>query len=92
MGSDALRPSHSYPCLLPPAEEGVNGSHRASLRLQLRGAGRFLAYASRRPSAVLLDGAPAEGVEWEERRGALWFGVPWRTEVGSGPRAAVIVF
>ena len=70
----------------------MNGSRRASLHLQLRGTGRFLAYTSRRPSAVLLNGTLAEGVEWDERRGALWFGVPWRAEVGSEPRAAVIVF
>lgn len=80
------------PLPLLPAEEGVNGSRRASLHLQLRGIGHFLAYASRRPSAVLLDDAPAEGVEWDERRGALWFGVPWRAEVGGGPRAAAVIF
>lgn len=78
--------------LLPPADEGTNGTRRATLHLTLRGTGRFLAYASRRPTAVLLDGAPAEGLEWEERRCALWFNVPWREDVGSGPRAAAIVF
>ncbi|PRW56188.1 raffinose synthase [Chlorella sorokiniana] len=74
------------------AEEGTNGTRRATLRLTLRGAGLFLCYASRRPAAVLLDGAPAEGVEWDERRGALWFNVPWREDVGSGPRAVAAMF
>lgn len=76
------------PSTLPSEED----TQRASLRLTVRGAGRFLAFASRRPAAVLLDGAPAEGVDWEEGRGALWFSVPWREDVGSGPRAAAIVF
>lgn len=75
-----------------PAEEGANGTRRATLRLTLRGAGRFLAYASRRPAAVLLDGAPVEGLEWDERRCALWFNVPWREDVGCGPQAAAIVY
>lgn len=62
------------------------------LRLRLRGAGRFLLYASRRPTALSLDGRPAEGVEWEQARGALWFSVPWRAELGSGERSALAVF
>lgn len=76
----------------PPTEEGANGTRRATLHLTLRGAGRFLAYASRRPAAVLLDGAPVEGLEWEERRCTLWFNVPWREDVGCGPQAAALVF
>lgn len=70
----------------------MNGRHRTELRLQLCGHGRFLVCASRRPATVLLNGAPAEGVEWQQARGELWFSVPWREDVGSGTRAAVITF
>ena len=82
----------SPPASLPCAEVGENGGRRVELRLRLRGAGRFLAYASRRPTAVLLDGAPAEGVEWDERSGMLWFALPWRADVGSGARPAFVAF
>jgi len=70
--------------------------------MELRGAGRFLLYASQRPTEVLLDGQPAGGVEWEEQRKALWFNVPWvgsEADAGSGAgphtggrHVAVVVF
>ena len=76
------------------AEDGKNGSCRAVLRLELRGCGRFLLYASRRPAAVQLHGQPAEAVEWQEQRGALWFGVPWQqdgAEAGRGGRHTAMI-
>ncbi|KAL4457908.1 hypothetical protein ABPG75_012773 [Micractinium tetrahymenae] len=81
----------------PEANGGhANGSEPAGpeLRILLRGAGRFLLYASRPPAAVLLDGQPAGGVEWEERSGALFFAVPWREPEpgeGAGGRRTVVV-
>lgn len=77
----------------------ANGSALAAgpeLRILLRGAGRFLLYASRSPAAVLLDGQPTGGVEWEERSGALFFAVPWREpargEWPDGRRAVLVHF
>ncbi len=75
----------------------ANGSALAAgpeLRILLRGAGRFLLYASRSPAAVLLDGQPIGGMEWEERSGALFFAVPWREPARGerpGGRRAVLV-
>lgn len=86
------RQDSSLPARALGAEGGANGGRRVELRLRLRGAGRFLCHASRRPTALSLDGRPAEGVEWEEGRGALWFSVPWRADLGSGERAAVVAF
>jgi len=95
--------------LLPPADEGTNGTRRATLHLTPPGPGRFRAFAPRRPTAWrvppaglttprcrhtagALQGERAEGLVREGRVGALWFNVPWREDVGSGPRAAAIVF
>lgn len=97
------RPRHTCQILLvtghlpaepQPASSTTSNSSPAAgpeLRMQLRGAGRFLLYASRRPAAVLLDGQAAGSVEWEERSGALSFTLPWRNpgERGGGRQAAV---
>lgn len=92
VGGLDTRPAHH---LGAHAEGGDKGAAATpTLRLELRGCGRFLLYASCRPATVLLDGQPAEGVEWEEQSGAAWFDVPWRgdQESGAASRLAVVRF
>lgn len=71
-----------------PAGSGAD----AELRLDLRGCGRFLLYASRRPAAVHLAGQPAHCLKWDSQRGALWFDVPWQQAHEGGPLQAVVSF
>jgi hypothetical protein len=75
-------------CTQPAAESGAG----LELRLDLRGCGRFLLYASRRPAAVQVGGQPAQGVEWDDSRCALWFTVPWQQTGEEGRLQAVVSF